>query len=271
MFKTSTTSTVASRWFLALGTVSLLVSGFVFFGDPADETLKWCRWILGTVLLMYVTTLSLAVIHNDHSLSKVITKLRGIREYLSIGVVACVAILALSLVELAHLYGNDHLWSGRGIATMVLGVHSGALLFLAIRLQKPKAIRMERHEVWCRHFPKYHFSVGGVAEPLRSSYPAEETITHSAIRHPDGPVFSVECPGRHHHVIRLMSELGCAGMENTHDAGFITSHGRYVGRAEALLIATKASQLIRKTNPQDELFSEDVWDTPNSHRDTKLP
>jgi hypothetical protein len=41
--------------------------------------------------------------------------------------------------------------------------------------------------------------------------------------------------------------------------GFLTSDDRFVCRRPALQIAREAKQLIRKTAPEDELFSEDVW------------
>ena len=41
--------------------------------------------------------------------------------------------------------------------------------------------------------------------------------------------------------------------------GFLTSQDRFVNRVEALEIATKANQLIRKIDPKDHLFSEDLF------------
>ncbi len=56
--------------------------------------------------------------------------------------------------------------------------------------------------------------------------------------------------------------------------GFLTSTGRFVGREEALRIATAAGQLIGRTKhrPLDKLMSEDLWDAilgpipPRPHR-----
>jgi hypothetical protein len=88
---------------------------------------------------------------------------------------------------------------------------------------------------------------------------AQEKIAMAAIRHPDGLIHTASKPGRHHHVIRYMSELNRAGLPTTHDQGFVTTHGRYVDRREGLWIARAAGQIIRKTNPPTILFSEDVW------------
>lgn len=87
----------------------------------------------------------------------------------------------------------------------------------------------------------------------------KEKILGPAIRHPDGLIYAIGRRGRHHHCIRYMNTLGRAGLSNTHDQGFVTTHGRYVDRFEALGIAQAAGQLIRKTPPPDRLFSEDLW------------
>jgi hypothetical protein len=48
--------------------------------------------------------------------------------------------------------------------------------------------------------------------------------------------------------------------DNFRDAeqGFVTSNGRYVGRVEALKIATEANQVVKKHHPLNELLSEDL-------------
>lgn len=84
-----------------------------------------------------------------------------------------------------------------------------------------------------------------------------ETVELAAIRH-EGDIYSVPRPGRHHAVIHKMAGLG-HGASAMHDQGFITSHFRFVGRHEALRLAQTANQIIEKTSPRDQLFSEDVW------------
>jgi hypothetical protein len=87
----------------------------------------------------------------------------------------------------------------------------------------------------------------------------KERVIGSAIRHPDGLIHAVIEPGRHHHVIRYMSSLKRAGLENTRDQGFITNQGRYVSRLEGLAVAQLAKQIKHKTPPAYKLFSEDLW------------
>jgi hypothetical protein len=53
--------------------------------------------------------------------------------------------------------------------------------------------------------------------------------------------------------------LGIEPDREGHTSGFTTNHGRFVGREEGVGIATDARQLIRKTDPPSQLFSEDVW------------
>jgi len=84
-------------------------------------------------------------------------------------------------------------------------------------------------------------------------------IQAAAIKAPDGTVYSVPQPGRHHNVIALMVEHGLPipikGVQ-----GFITTEGRFVDREEALPIARENGQLkAYKHNPVSLLYSEDMW------------
>ena len=87
-----------------------------------------------------------------------------------------------------------------------------------------------------------------------------ETIEKAAIQIGD-VVWSVKRPGRHHDVVAHF--LRERPMHNTiptnHVQGFVTSTGRFVGREEACVIASIAGQITEKTQPADQLFSEDVW------------
>ena len=87
-----------------------------------------------------------------------------------------------------------------------------------------------------------------------------EFIAKAAILFEDS-VYTVEQPGRHHDVMRMMFEQhGIDGGRG--EQGFVTSRGDFVRRAPALRIAEKAGQLDKvrpKTFPKDVLFSEDVW------------
>ena len=41
--------------------------------------------------------------------------------------------------------------------------------------------------------------------------------------------------------------------------GFIDQHGIFMDRVEALAVAKESGQILRKTFPLDELFSEDIY------------
>lgn len=84
-----------------------------------------------------------------------------------------------------------------------------------------------------------------------------EKIVAAAIKEGD-VVCSVPQPGRHHNVMRAMAAVGVP-IPIVGQQGFITSEGRFVNRFEAQDIARAAGQIIRKTGPIGELFSEDVW------------
>lgn len=84
-----------------------------------------------------------------------------------------------------------------------------------------------------------------------------ERITGVALLTDEGELWSLPKPSRHCHLFAL-----AAFQNNQADPckqGFTTNTGRYVGREEAVSIATGARQLIRKTDPPSQLFSEDVW------------
>jgi hypothetical protein len=76
-----------------------------------------------------------------------------------------------------------------------------------------------------------------------------------------GLVLAALAPYRHYHLAWLAKKIGLM-RPLTRDQGFLTITGRYVRREEALEIATRMGQLLRKTGCEYELFSEDVWDIP---------
>ena len=87
------------------------------------------------------------------------------------------------------------------------------------------------------------------------------TVVKAAIRTEDGDVFSVERPGRHHDVIRLMRDSGYDGTINGDMQGFVLSDGRFVMRKAAMTAAVKSGQVTRDkcVAPGIGLFSEDLW------------
>ena len=86
-----------------------------------------------------------------------------------------------------------------------------------------------------------------------------ERITGVALLTSDGRMVALPSPHRHHHLYAVSALLGIEPDREGHTSGFTTNHGRFVGREEGVGIATNARQLIRKTDPPSQLFSEDVW------------
>lgn len=84
-----------------------------------------------------------------------------------------------------------------------------------------------------------------------------ETIVAAACRF--GPLtLSMEPPARHHSVMHAMIILGSSGRIPPADTGFLTSKGRFVGRAAAARIALAAGQVSELIAGPD-LYSEDLW------------
>jgi hypothetical protein len=113
---------------------------------------------------------------------------------------------------------------------------------------------------------------GGAQKQYREAYfnyrGEPESIIQAAIRHPDGTIYSVSQPGRHYNVVALMSTINKGGYDNYADQGFITSHGRYVDRREAYMLARIQNQMARRSERLlmdkhayngTELYSEDIW------------
>ncbi len=89
-----------------------------------------------------------------------------------------------------------------------------------------------------------------------------ERITGVALCFSDNPsdCLSDDAPARHHDLIRLACRIGYERDKVlAATQGFVTSAGRFVTREEALPIARSAGQIARKTEPADQLFSEDLW------------
>lgn len=81
-----------------------------------------------------------------------------------------------------------------------------------------------------------------------------ELIVVAAIKVGD-VVVVVERPGRHGNCINFLHALG----QDYAEQGFLTSHGRFVGRTEAVKVAFMAEQATPSERCPHRLFSEDVW------------
>lgn len=89
-----------------------------------------------------------------------------------------------------------------------------------------------------------------------------ERIESVAIKTPEGVIYQMDRPARHHHVLHAMSA------NNIHPCGcyegYWTSNHRFVNRIDGLNIARNAGQLNSlREQPNSykgpELFSEDLW------------
>ena len=91
-----------------------------------------------------------------------------------------------------------------------------------------------------------------------------ETIESAAFRFPDGVIFSMPRPARHHTLfleLKRLREIGFSNRRPPHreEQGFLTSTGRFVDGTEGLAIAQAANQIIKKHERAPILFSEDMW------------
>lgn len=115
----------------------------------------------------------------------------------------------------------------------------------------------EFHVLWgTQENYKKHFKQNIPQVPLR--------IMRAATVTPDGVIYSVSPPGRHHNCHQAMYELSdLYGSMHHKEEGFIDSQGNFLSREDAVILARSAQQLywcgLPKTNPVTELFSEDLW------------
>lgn len=189
-------------------------------------------------------------------------------------------LLALLSVPLTCYICNHVQTHPTDLIFAVVCVVSGVLLFLfALLLRPASTYDWAGHlllNLRCTRHPSLRMYAGQEEAFIKQAQYLQwrqipEEIWLTAVRHPDGVVYATERPGRHHHCIELMGDCARAGGANCSDQGFVTTHGRYVGREEALSIATQAGQLITKTPPPSQLFSEDLWAGPvQSQRDLEL-
>lgn len=93
-----------------------------------------------------------------------------------------------------------------------------------------------------------------------------EEIACVAIKYPDIGVLALPAPARHHHVMWARLFVDGKATKGPAIQGFLTTHKRFVNRAQALKIATKRGQIETKHGNPNELYSEDMWDTPADAR-----
>lgn len=84
-------------------------------------------------------------------------------------------------------------------------------------------------------------------------------VVAAAIKHPDGTVYRLPPPNRHHNVIKHMVDQGIDTYYTIDDQGFVLSNGEYASREDAKVVAKRADQLLDRASSSKQLFSEDVW------------
>lgn len=104
----------------------------------------------------------------------------------------------------------------------------------------------------------FHVSTSVPSRPVESTE-AKEYILSAAVRSGD-LIISIPRPARHHVIMQEISWQKLA-LTASHDyeQGFLTSTGRFVGRIAGCQIAYRANQIINKSGPDNQLFSEDMW------------
>lgn len=98
--------------------------------------------------------------------------------------------------------------------------------------------------------------------PVCTSFVPGETksiprVELAAILGEDNIIYSVPRPGRHHDVIRLMTEQG--KNPKAGEQGFLLSDNTFANREVAKIIAKEAGQLLPREMGHNRLYSEDVW------------
>lgn len=84
-----------------------------------------------------------------------------------------------------------------------------------------------------------------------------ERIEAAAVQY-KGAVWTLPRPARHHHILWAIDRVHPGGeIVLPDDQGFVTDAGRFVGRAEAKMVALGAGQTVAP--PGSDLFSEDLW------------
>lgn len=73
-------------------------------------------------------------------------------------------------------------------------------------------------------------------------------------------VASLTKPNRHHDILHALAKNNFP-TPTPESQGFLTNNGRFVTREEAVDIALSAGQISipKLTDPQNQLFSEDLW------------
>ena len=88
--------------------------------------------------------------------------------------------------------------------------------------------------------------------------PLKRRIVCAAVKTNSGVVV---CGVRHYDMVmhRVLAEMKFGQANPPPEQGFIDNRGEFLNRQEALKIADAAGQILNKTHPYDQLFSEDIY------------
>jgi len=188
------------------------------------------------------------------------------RKYALAGVYLCAGFL-LAMV-LTVLIDVDIARESQFLIAMVVAVLGCAVCVTSFRRTQAQGVLVGHTgllNLRSYRWPRHHFYGGPekwFKEYFKPTSNHQERIELVAIKLPNGNVYAVERPGRHPHILHMLHEQGVPSFLGQEEQGFVTNHGRYVNRQEAVIIASSQGQLIRKTSPVNQLFSEDLWVTP---------
>jgi len=90
-----------------------------------------------------------------------------------------------------------------------------------------------------------------------------ELIKHAAVKALNGMILLGKC---HAECFEQGFHSGIKMSKRAHDQGFITSHGRFVSRSEARLLAIEAGQIKQMEYSYSLLFSEELWSEESGGR-----
>lgn len=88
----------------------------------------------------------------------------------------------------------------------------------------------------------------------------KEYIMLVAIKLTNGIIYGVTIPGEHFHVVQMAFMDDFTPFDIV-EHGFITTHGRFVSRKEALEIALRVGQIKEAQEPRTELFAHQLAET----------
>lgn len=164
--------------------------------------------------------------------------------------------LIISFAVALNIGAGPHAVWGFGIAALVAG---GTLVLDVWEWTQPPAKPLRQEVV--EEFPHLTGFIGDLKQ-FKEYFAGDiegEHLVGSSIQAPNGTIYAIMQPGRHHHVHALMEQNGCTYEEMSSNNGFLTNEGKHVSRREGLKIASAAEQVRGGKTIGSVLTSEDLW------------